>query len=155
MKNLPPGQVLLYLLATDTAISDEEAIRIYGIRWKIETFFQAAKSLFKLGEDFQTRSYDSTVSTTALVFTRYIVLEWIRRHDNDPKTYGGLFFLLCEDVQDMELSEALASLLALFVSTADSLEPALKAFIKNQLAIWIASQSWYIQGLFSNLRWES
>ena len=38
----------------------------------------------------------------AIVFARYTFLEWLRRQENDPKTYGGLFFALCEDVQDME-----------------------------------------------------
>lgn len=52
----------------------------------------------KLGTEFQGRSYIAMVSHTAIVFTRYIVLEWIRRHENDVKTCGELFFTLCEDV---------------------------------------------------------
>lgn len=46
----------------------------------------------KLGTEFQSRSYTAMVSHTAIVFTRYIVLEWICRHENDVKTYGELFF---------------------------------------------------------------
>ena len=90
-------------------------MRIYGNRWSIECFFKASKSLLKLGTEFQSRSYDAIVSHTAIVFTRYTVLEWIRRNTNDQKTYGELFFMFCEDIQDMELTDALQSLMALFV----------------------------------------
>jgi len=55
------------------------------------------------------------VSHTAIVFTRYTILEWIRRNKNDEKAYGELFFLFCEDIQDMDLTTALQSLMALFV----------------------------------------
>ena len=44
-----------------------------------------------------------------------MVLEWIRRQDNDQRTFGVLFFTMCDEVQDMEFSEALRSLMALFV----------------------------------------
>ena len=75
------------------------------MEWNIEAFFKASNSLLKLGRKLQTRSYDSAVAHTAIVFARYTFLEWLRRQENDPKTYGGLFFALCEDVQDMELSD--------------------------------------------------
>lgn len=52
-------------------------------------------------------SYDLTVSSTALVFTRFILLKWMHRKHNDEKTIAGLFFVCCEDIQDMELSAAL------------------------------------------------
>ena len=45
------------------------------------------------------------------------ILEWIRRNQNDQKSYGELFFMYCEDIQDMDLTNALQSLMALFVGT--------------------------------------
>lgn len=35
--------------------------------------------------EFQSRIYDAMVSHTAIVFTRYTILEWIRRKENDEK----------------------------------------------------------------------
>jgi hypothetical protein len=35
----------LSILSTDCSLSEEEIIRIYGIRWDIETFFKCTKSL--------------------------------------------------------------------------------------------------------------
>ena len=81
----------LYLLSTDCSLSDAEIVRIYGNRWSIECFFKVSKSFMKLGAEFQGRSYDAMVSPTTIVFTRYILPEWIRRNRNDRKTYGELF----------------------------------------------------------------
>ena len=74
---------------------------------KSECFFKASKSFLKLGSEFQSRSYGAMVSHTTIVFTRYIILEWIRRNHNDQKTYGELFFMFCDDIQDMDLTNAL------------------------------------------------
>lgn len=73
----------LYLLGTDTSLNNAEIVRIYGNRWSIECFFKASKSFLKLSSEFQSRSYGAMVSHTTIVFTRYIILEWIRRNQND------------------------------------------------------------------------
>ena len=71
---------------------------------------------------------------TAIVFTRYTLLEWLRRQNNDPKTYGELFFALCDDVQDMELIEALNSLMSLFVEIINEWGTENTETIKNKVA---------------------
>lgn len=63
------------ILSTDCSLSDAEIIRRYGYRWSIECCFKVSKSLLKLGREFQPVNYDTTVSSTELVFTRYIILE--------------------------------------------------------------------------------
>src|SRR5690606_21273955 len=69
----------LAILSTDCTLSDQEIIRIYGMRWDIEVFFKTTKSLLKLEKEFQSRSYDALISHTTIVFTRYIVLSWQNR----------------------------------------------------------------------------
>ena len=66
-------------------MSSEEIVRTYGNRWSIELFFRASKSLLDLGSEFQGLSYDMIVSSTAIVFTRYILIEWLRRKKNDQR----------------------------------------------------------------------
>lgn len=66
-------------------MSSEEIVRTYGNWWSIELFFCASKSLLDLGSEFQGLSYDMTVSSTAIVFTRYILIEWLRRKKNDQR----------------------------------------------------------------------
>ncbi len=145
----------LYLLSTDCSLSDEEIVRIYGNRWSIECFFKASKSFLKLGTEFQSRSYDAMVSHTTIVFTRYIILEWMRRNRNDEKTYGELFFMLCDDIQDMDLVSALQSLMALFMEQFGALSADITTYVKSKVTDWIKSQASFIQAMFGNVCWES
>ncbi len=155
VRNRSKSSECLYILSTDCSLSESEIVRTYGNRWFIETFFKASKSLLKLGSEFQGRNYDAMVSHTAIVFTRYTLLEWIRRNENDQKTYGELFFMLCDDIQDMDLTTALKSLMALFVEHLNHYEVGNTKQVKSQLINWIGSQPLFIQALFGNLSWES
>ena len=83
----------IIILSTDCSLSDSEIVRRYGCRWSIECCCKVCKSLLKLGKEFQPVNYDTTVSGTALVFTRFIILEWLRRKQNDQK--NGLRIVLC------------------------------------------------------------
>lgn len=145
----------LCLLSTDCSLSDTEIVRIYGNRWSIECFFKASKSFMKLGTEFQSRSYDAMVSHTTIVFTRYIVLEWIRRNQNDQKTYGELFFMFCDDIQDMDLTNALQGLMSLFTDIATMVSANITELLKSKVSNWMKSQPLFIQALFSDLCWES
>lgn len=145
----------LYILSTDVSLSDAEIVRIYGNRWSIECFFKSSKSFLKLGTEFQSHNYGAMVSHTTIVFTRYIILEWIRRNQNDQKTYGELFFMFCEDIQDMDLTNALQSLMALFVEHISTLSADITSLIKSKVTKWMMSQALFIQALFGNICWES
>ena len=136
-------------MTTKTGISVKIVIRF------IECFFKASKSFLKLGTEFQSRTYDAMVSHMAIVFTRYIILEWIRRKENDEKTYGELFFMFCEDIQDMDLTTALQSLMALFVEHISTLPADAAVCIKSKVTDWMNSQAAFIQELFRSICWES
>lgn len=145
----------LYIMSTDIALADAEIVRIYGNRWSIECFFKSSKSFLKLGTEFQCHNYGAMVSHTAIVFARYIILEWIRRNQNDQKTYGELFFMFCEDIQDMDLTNSLQSLMALFVEHISTLSADITSCIKSKVTEWMLSQASFIQALFRNFCWES
>jgi hypothetical protein len=145
----------LVLLSTDLSINSREIVRIYGNRWSIEVFFKSAKSLLKLASEFEGRSYDLMISHTTIVFTRHILLEWIQREHNDWRTYGDLFYMLCDDVRDLDFHTALQTLFALFSNLANHFTDDLKSLITRQLQLWFASQPAFIKGVFANVRWES
>ncbi|TGY86041.1 hypothetical protein E5329_28540 [Petralouisia muris] len=109
----------------------------------------------KLGTEFQSHNYGAMVSHTAIVFTRYIILEWIRRNQNDQKTYGELFFIFCEDIRNMDLTDAMQSLMALFVEHISTLSADISPILKSKVTEWIVSQTTFIQALFGNICWES
>ena len=145
----------LYILSTDITLADSEIVRVYGNRWSIECFFKASKSFMKLGSEFQCRSYSAMVSHTTIVFVRYILLEWIRGNQNDERSYGELFYMFCDDIQDMDLTNALQSLMALFVDIVTTYSAKITELVKNQVSNWISSQAPFIQAMFGDLCWES
>lgn len=142
----------LGLLTTDLALDDAEIVRIYGMRWSIETFFKTAKSYLKLGSEFQGRSYDMMISHTTIVFTRYLILEWERRANNDERSLGGLFYLFADEVVDIDLKTALQQLMVFVLGLLKSRND--EALV-CQLHNWISDLPSYIKALFAELRCES
>lgn len=102
------------LLTTDLDLSEGEVIRIYGKRWDIEVFFKMNKSYLKLAKEFQGRSYDMMVAHTAIVFTRYIMLALETRRSQDDRSFGGMFFDLCDEIEDIKFAQALLLIIDLF-----------------------------------------
>lgn len=96
-----------------------------------------------------------TVSSTTVVFTRYILLEWLRRKKNNDKTICELFYACCDDIQDMELTTALRQLLELLASGLENKMIAITSEVKSQLIInWFVSQPAFIQALCPDFGWE-
>lgn len=151
-RNKKSGYIII--LTTDCSLADSEVVRIYGSRWDIEVFFRVAKSLLCLGDGFQGLSYDMTVSSTALVFTRYIILEWLRRKNNDQKTTCELFYIYCDDIQDIELSTALKHLLKILCGGLKNHAITITSEVKTQLINWFVSQPSFIKALYPKFMWE-
>lgn len=137
----------IIILSTDCSLSDAEIIRRYGYRWSIECCYKVCKSLLKLGKEFQPVNYDTMVSSTALVFTRFIILEWLRRKQNDQKTVCELFFVCCDDIRDIELSDALERLLAIFLDGLVAGTVRIEESVRKELLDWYISQPMFIQKL--------
>jgi len=145
----------LAILSTDCTLSEEEIIRIYGIRWDIETFFKCTKSLLRLQKEFQGRSYDLLISHTTIVFTRYILLAWQQRCNTDERTLGGLFMHLADEMNELDWAVALTTLLDLFSDISANVSKKIRKFIDCQLRDWIAGLPIYIKLYLPNLQCES
>ena len=141
----------IVILSTDTDLSDAEIVRLYGNRWSIECCFKVCKSLLKLGKEFHGVSYDLTVSSTALVFTRYILLEWIRRQENDGRTLGELVYCVFDEVRDMELSDSLRMLFDILLTGIRQGTVRIDEAVRVQLLNWFCSEPRFIQTLFHPL----
>lgn len=135
----------LAILSTDLTLSDQEIIRIYGMRWDIEVFFKTTKSLLKLQKEFQSRSYDALISHTTIVFARYIVLSWQNRCSIDQRTLGGIFYELCDEINDLDWAVSLQQLIALIEDTLKKSNKNMRKLIKGQLQQWIADLPSYIK----------
>ena len=110
----------LALLSTDTTLTAEEIIKLYGRRWDIEVFFKMAKSFLNLAKEFQSRSFDALVAHATLVCCRYIMLELVKRTNADPRTLGNLFHAVSDELRQISFTEALALLLTLLEETLNS-----------------------------------
>jgi hypothetical protein len=107
----------LALLSTDTSLTAEKIVKLYGLRWDIEVFFKMAKSFLNLAKEFQSRSFDALVAQATLVCCRYIMLELAKRTNADPRTLGNLFHAVCDELRQISFTEALALLLKLLEET--------------------------------------
>lgn len=135
----------LAILSTDCTITEREIVRIYGMRWDIEVFFKTTKSLLRLQKEFQGLSYDLLISHTTLVFSRYIVLSWQNRCNTDQRTLGGIFYELCDEVNELDWAVALQQLIELLEDVLKKSNRKLKKLIQSQLQQWIAALPNYIK----------
>ena len=103
----------LVLQSTDTNLSGEEIVRIYGKRWDIEVFFKMSKQHLKLTKEIQCRDYDALIAHTSIVFMRYMFLSYQCRMETDHRTFGELFYAHCDEIADISFVEALFNLLTL------------------------------------------
>ncbi len=60
----------LVIVSTDTELSEEEIIRVYGKRWDIEVFFKICKSYLNLVKEYQVISYDAMNAHATIIFSR-------------------------------------------------------------------------------------
>jgi hypothetical protein len=94
-------------ICTDTNLSEEEILRIYGKRWDIEVFFKACKSLLNLGSECHSLSYDALTAHVSLVFIRYMLLSLQQRNNSDDRTISELFLLMVDELADITFGHAL------------------------------------------------
>ena len=99
------------LLSTDTTLSEEEIIRLYGKRWDIEVFFKMCKSYLALAKEFQQLSYDAVTAHTAIVMLRYMMLAYEKRKSNDMRSLCEYFFDFYEEATDLKYEHALLLIL--------------------------------------------
>ena len=138
------------LVSTDTTLNENEIIALYGKRWDIEPFHKVLKSTLRLTKEFQLRSFDAITAHTAIVLTRYIFLSLENRENKDDRSIGGLFLLVCDELDDISFQYAFMVLLAVLdQSLADCLcipndqivrfvehfIACLPCFIKDRLAV--------------------
>jgi hypothetical protein len=112
----------LAILNTDPELSDQNAVRLYGRRWDIEVFFKVCKSVLRMTKEMSSRSFDALVAHISIVFLRYILLCYETRLGKDARSYGGIFLELCDELEDINLKQAI-ELLFSYLETASKVEP--------------------------------
>ena len=114
IRNRNKKKEYLCLISTDTALDENEIIRIYGKRWDIEVFFKVCKSYLNLSKECNSLSYDAMTAHTAVVFTRYMMLSLESRESNDSRSLGELFLYFSDEMSDITWIQAFQMLLQMF-----------------------------------------
>lgn len=127
----------LAFICTDTSLSEEEIIRIYGKRWQIEVFFKTCKSYLNLISECHSLSYDALTAHVAIVFARYMLLALEQRKDEDNRTLGEIFFYLTDELADITFGESFQIILramfegiyAVFQVTEEQIDTFINIFV--------------------------
>ena len=101
-------------ISTDTELSEDEIIALYGKRWDIEPFHKMIKSGLRLEREFQFRSYDAVVAHTAIVLTRYLILAIENRESKDERSVCALYYHFCQELEDISFAYSFEMILNAF-----------------------------------------
>ncbi|MCL2047067.1 MAG: transposase [Oscillospiraceae bacterium] len=101
------------LISTDTSLSEDEIIALYGKRWDIEPFHKVLKSYLRLEKEFQMRSYDAMMAHATIVMTRYVMLSLENRENIDWRSVNDGFYVLCQELEDISFTVAFELILAI------------------------------------------
>lgn len=137
VRNRNKKRAWLAILSTDTQLSDEDIVRIYGKRWDIEVFFKMAKQHLRMTNEMQTRSYDSMVAHITIVSLRYIFLTVGQRDSTDNKTFGGMFRLMIDEMKDITVVDSLMRILTLVAEKLALAFDKIDQFIDEMTEIFI------------------
>ena len=107
----------LAIISTDTTISEEEIIRIYGKRWDIEVFFKTCKFYLHLAKECRSLSYDALTAHVSVVFVRYMMLAVTQRCNTDDKTVCELFYRLMDELDDITFSQSMRIIIDALMDT--------------------------------------
>lgn len=140
VRNRNKRSEFIYILSTDITLSNEEIVRIYSKRFLIEHCYYCMKHFFKFTTECQARNYDSCYAFSTLCYIRMIFLEWMRRSEEDLRTYGDLFYLSKAQLEDIPYAVAIKSLLLLFQDYATDIVNAGIATAKRAQAIQLMAQ---------------
>ena len=144
VRNRNNRQDYLILVSTDVNLSEEEIIQTYAKRWNIEVFFKMCKSYLKLGKESRTMSYDAMTAHVSVVLARYMLLSLEQRRKVDKRSIGELFYISCDELQDLQYMDALIMVLKKLVSMITEkwlflekeLNAMLDSFLENLPDLW-------------------
>lgn len=128
----------LVLISTDTALTEDEIIQLYGKRWYIKVFFKTCKSVLRLTGECLSLSYDVMCAQCAIVFAQYMFLAVGIREDQDLRSAGPLFCLVADELADISFAEALEKLNFFWWNCCRGLMPGSRIFAP---LLW---NSWWI-----------
>lgn len=98
-------------ICTDMGLNEEEALRLYSMRWSIETYFKTCKSYLKLRTECHSTSYDAITSHMVVAALRYMMLSVEKFRSSDTRSLLDFFYDIKREVANDLLAPQLACIL--------------------------------------------
>lgn len=164
VKNRNNDNKHICLLSTDTNLTNEEIIKIYARRWNIEVNFFNQKSFLGLERGCCANQYSSIIAHATMVCACCILLTYIKRCNEDIRSFGALFEDCKEELQEIHINIALDTLMTTFMDYVHALiekqylkkgciEKALELAYK-MLSSWYTQQMTYVKNFISSIKGE-
>ena len=112
------------IVSTELNLSPEKIIELYGRRWSIEVAFKAQKSYLGLKNECQAHDFDTCNAFMVISSIRLQIMEFNRRHDNDPRSIGELFYSVRSELTAVTFAEALQTVISLIDDIAITFDAA-------------------------------
>ena len=152
----------LTIVSTDPELSAEEIIRQYSKRWGIEVLFRVQKEHLGLSKECQGHKFNVINAFMIISNLRYLLLEFNRRMNDDPRSLGQMFYLIHEELRERPFRDALESLLSIIDGLADDLNAAgllkdgcleqARAVISSRILQWYSGLTRYVSEIMRSYR---
>ncbi|MDE7274733.1 MAG: transposase, partial [Lachnospiraceae bacterium] len=131
-------------VCTDMGLDEETILRVYTMRWSIETYFKMSKSYLKLRTECHSTSYDAITSHMVVVAIRYMILAVERFENMDNRSLEELFYGVQRDIINemmdcaviLILDIMLQSVKQYFGASDEQINGLVCTFIENLPAPW-------------------
>lgn len=102
-------------------------------------FFKTCKSYLNLVGECHSLSYDALTAHVAIVFTRYLMMAYEQRCNEDDRTLGEIFYFLSDELADITFGESfqiilnvmLDSIYAVFHPTEEQMSVFIDIFVRR------------------------
>ena len=160
VRNRNNRKEFITLLCTDTSLTSEKIVELYSRRWSIECYFKSCKKYLGLNKECFGTDFDTVTALNHIAYIRYIIIEIIRRFQDDPLCHCQIFRDSCDEMRTIPFLEALETLSCCFTSLIDELHKAgciaddmlqlAYNIAKDVINKWYGATAKFIQSLLSS-----
>ncbi|MDY6465893.1 MAG: transposase [Succinivibrio dextrinosolvens] len=148
--------------STDLTLTDEQIVKYYSRRWKIEVNFENQKQYLGLGSESISVKFDNLAAFANLSCVRASLLEFKRRIESDVRAIGALGKCISEQIREMPIAQSILILLASIkalpeilakkkIITEDQIK-AVRREISSLIRNWFSGLTCYVTEFIS--RWK-
>lgn len=124
VRNRNNRKEFITLLCTDTYLTFEKIVELYSRRQSIERYFKSCKQDLGLNKECFGTDFGTVTALNHIAYIRYIIIEIIRRFQDDPLCHFQIFRDSCDEIRAIPFLEALETLSCCFTSFIDELHKA-------------------------------